>query len=46
MGIERDVLFEGMSPISAWAEAARQTGGIRAAERVLFVATRGRREGA
>jgi len=45
MGIERDILFEGMFPISVWAEAARQTGSIRAAERVLFAAPRGRREG-
>ena len=40
MGIERDILFEGMFPISIWAEAARQTGSIRAAERVLFAAAR------
>jgi hypothetical protein len=45
MGIERDILFEGMFPISAWAEAARQTGSIRAAERVLFAAARGQRDG-
>jgi hypothetical protein len=44
MGIERDILFEGIFPISAWAEAARRTGSIRVAERVLF-ATCGRREG-
>ena len=46
MGIERDILFEGMFPISAWAEAARQTGSIREAERVLFAAARARRGGA
>jgi hypothetical protein len=45
MGIERDILFEGKFPISVWAEAARQTGSIRATERVLFAAARGRREG-
>ena len=45
MGIERDILFEGMFPISAWAEAAWQTGSIRVAERVLFAAARARREG-
>jgi hypothetical protein len=38
LGIERDLLFEGVFPISAWAEAARQTGSIRAAERVLYAA--------
>lgn len=35
MGIERDVLFTGMFPISVWAEAARLAGGIRAAEQIL-----------
>lgn len=35
MGIERDVLFTGMFPISVWAEAARMAGGIRAAEQIL-----------
>jgi hypothetical protein len=38
MGIERDLLFEGIVPISFWAEAVRQTGSIRAAERVLHAA--------
>ncbi|HEY8263643.1 MAG TPA: DUF2958 domain-containing protein, partial [Methyloceanibacter sp.] len=28
LGIERDLLFEGMFPISVWADAARQTGSI------------------
>lgn len=46
LGIERDVLFEGLAPISVWAEAARQTGSIRAAERVLYAAARALREGA
>ncbi len=36
MGIERDLLFTGDFPISVWAEAARETGSIRAAERVLY----------
>jgi hypothetical protein len=45
-GIERDLLFEGMFPISTWAEAAWQTGSIRAAERVLYAAARARRPGA
>lgn len=44
-GIERDLLFEGMVPISVWVEAARRTGGIRAAERVLYAAARAKREG-
>lgn len=35
MGIERDVLFAGMFPISVWAEAARMAGSIRAAEQIL-----------
>lgn len=35
MGIERDILFTGDFPISVWAEAAREAGSIRAAERVL-----------
>ncbi|MEP7457599.1 DUF2958 domain-containing protein [Phyllobacterium sp. SB3] len=42
LGIERDILFEGLYPISAWAEAARQTGGIREAERVLHAVYRAR----
>jgi hypothetical protein len=45
MGIERDIIFEGMFPTSVWAEAARQAGSIRAAERVLFASVRLRREG-
>ena len=43
LGIERDLLFEGMFPISAWADAARRTGSIREAERVLYVAHRAQR---
>ncbi|MBP2449819.1 DUF2958 domain-containing protein [Rhizobium leguminosarum] len=43
MGIERDLLFTGFLPISVWAEAARQTGSIRAAERVVHAAARARR---
>ena len=45
MGIERDLLFTGDFPISVWAEAARQAGSIRAAERVLYRAARSRRDG-
>ncbi len=36
MGIERDLLFTGDFPISLWAEAARETGSIRFAERILY----------
>ena len=36
MEIERDLLFTGDFPISVWAEAARETGSIRAAERLLY----------
>ncbi|MAN46112.1 MAG: single-stranded DNA endonuclease [Hyphomonas sp.] len=36
MGIERDLLFTGDFPISAWADAARETGSIRDAERLLY----------
>jgi hypothetical protein len=46
MGIERDILFTGDFPISVWAEAARQTGSIRAAERILYRAASPRRDGA
>jgi hypothetical protein len=46
MGIERDILFTGDFPISVWAEAARQAGSIRAAERILYRAQRTRGEGA
>ena len=34
--IERDVLFTGDFPLSVWAEAARQAGSIRAAERIFY----------
>jgi len=46
MGIERDILFTGDFPISVWAEAARQAGSIRAAERTLYRAASPRRDGA
>lgn len=35
LGIERDILFASDIPISLWAKAARETGSIRAAERVI-----------
>jgi len=44
MGIERDILFTGDFPISVWAEAAREAGSIRAAERILHRAARPARE--
>ncbi|WEX08486.1 DUF2958 domain-containing protein [Chelativorans sp. AA-79] len=42
MGIERDILFTGDFPLSAWAESARQAGSIQTAERVLYRAARSR----
>jgi len=44
MGIERDILFSGDVPLSVWAEAARQAGSIRAAERIIASVVRTRRE--
>ncbi|MHC1547943.1 DUF2958 domain-containing protein [Phyllobacterium sp. K27] len=35
LGIERDILFDGMFPISVWADTARRTGSLREAERLL-----------
>lgn len=47
MHIERDLFFTGAFPISAYAEAARETGSITAAIRILSNAARaGRGEGA
>lgn len=46
MHIERDVFFTGAFPISAYAEAAHETGSITAAMRILSNAVRaGRGEG-
>lgn len=45
MGIERDILFTGDFPLSVWAEAAREAGSIRAAERILYRAAQARRDG-
>ena len=45
MGSERDVLFTGDFPISVWAEAAREAGSIRAAERILYRAAEPSRDG-
>ena len=35
MGIERDIAFETDLPLSVWAEAARRTGSIHEAERII-----------
>jgi len=45
MGIERDILFATDLPLSVWAEAARQAGSIRPAERIVATVARSRREG-
>ena len=45
LGIERDILFSGVFPISVWAEAAREAGSIRSAERIIYAAARARRDG-
>lgn len=45
LGIERDILFDGLFPISVWAETAHRTGSIRDAERVLHAIRRAEREG-
>jgi hypothetical protein len=37
MSIERDILFEGLFPLSVYAEAARQVGSIVCSERLLRV---------
>ncbi len=43
LGIERDILFEGLFPISVWAETAHRTGSIRDAEHVLHMIRRAER---
>ncbi|MGY4752715.1 DUF2958 domain-containing protein [Pannonibacter sp. Q-1] len=45
LGIERDILFTGEFPISVWAEAAREAGSIRQAERIIRTARQSRWEG-
>lgn len=45
MGIERDILFTGDFPISVWADAAREAGSVRAAERILYRAAWAKRKG-
>ena len=44
LGIERDILFEGLFPISVWAEAAHRTGSIREGERLLHAVHQAKRE--
>ncbi len=46
LGIERDILFEGLYPVSVWADAAHRTGSIREAERVLHALHRAKRRDA
>lgn len=41
MGIERDIQFQTKLPISVWAEAARQAGSVRSAERIIASIWRG-----
>ena len=38
LGVERDILFEGLYPLSVYAEAARQAGNIMESERLLNAA--------
>ncbi|MFB4382253.1 DUF2958 domain-containing protein [Agrobacterium sp. LR_9] len=44
LGIERDILFEGLFPISVWAETAHRTGSIHEAERLLHAVRQAQRE--
>lgn len=44
MGIERDLLFTTSLPVSVWAEAAREAGSIRAAQRIVHAAALARPE--
>ena len=45
LGIERDILFEGLFPLSVYADAAIETGSVAAAERMLYRAAKARRDG-
>ncbi|HET6608960.1 MAG TPA: DUF2958 domain-containing protein [Rhodopila sp.] len=45
LGIERDILFEGLFPLSVYADAAHKTGSIAVAERLLCRVAKARREG-
>ncbi|MGC8733100.1 MAG: DUF2958 domain-containing protein [Halothiobacillaceae bacterium] len=44
LGIERDILFEGLFPLSVYADAAQASGSISVAERTLYRAAKSRRE--
>lgn len=44
MGIERDLQFATSLPVSVWAEAARESGSIRAAQPIVHAAALARRE--
>lgn len=44
MGIERDLQFTTSLPVSVWAEAARESGSIRAAQPIVHAAALARRE--
>ncbi len=44
LGIERDILFEGLFPLSVYADTARETRSIVAAERMLCRVAKARRE--
>jgi len=46
LGIERDILFEGAFPLSAYAQAARRAGSLIEAERILYRAARATKGGA
>ncbi len=46
LGIERDLMFYGMVPISVWADTAREARSIRAAEQLLYRADRSRERNA
>jgi hypothetical protein len=45
LGIERDILFEGLFPLSVYVGAAQASGSISVAERTLYRAAKSRREG-
>ncbi|WP_298193059.1 DUF2958 domain-containing protein [Novosphingobium sp.] len=46
LGIERDILFEGAFPLSAYAQAARRAGSLIEAERILYRAAKAVKGGA
>lgn len=46
LGIERDILFEGVFPLSAYVQAARRAGSLIEAERILYRAAAATKGGA